>query len=77
MSPTRFSHWFVEQLGIPMRSYKKWLKLRLAIDALLAGVPPIEAAQAAGFSDQAHMSRSFSQAFGITYTNAKTALGKR
>lgn len=74
MSPSRFSHWFVEQLGIPVRSYKKWLKLRLAINAMLAGESPIDAALAGGFSDQAHMSRAFAHAFGITYMSAQTAI---
>jgi hypothetical protein len=32
LSSSRFSHWFKEQTGMPLRSYKKWLKLRLAIE---------------------------------------------
>lgn len=70
LSPSRFSHWFVEQSGIPLRSYKKWLKLRMAMDALLAGKPPTQAAVQAGFSDLAHMSRAFSESFGLTYMDA-------
>jgi AraC-like DNA-binding protein len=74
MSPSRFSHWFVEQLGIPVRSYIKWLKLRLAINAMLAGESAVNAALAGGFSDQAHMSRGFANAFGITYMSAQAAI---
>ena len=70
LSPTRFSHWFVEQSGIPLRSYKKWLKLRLAMEALLDGQKPTHAAMQAGFSDLAHMSRAFSESFGLTYLDA-------
>ena len=70
LSPSRFSHWFVEQSGIPLRSYKKWLKLRIAMEALLDGVNPTEAAMEAGFSDLAHMSRAFSESFGLTYMDA-------
>jgi AraC-like DNA-binding protein len=70
LSPSRFSHWFVERSGIPLRSYKKWLKLRMAMDALLDGARPIDAALQAGFSDQAHMSRAFSESFGLTYLDA-------
>ena len=70
LSPSRFSHWFVEQSGIPLRSYKKWLKLRMAMDALLDGQNPMEAAMQAGFSDLAHMSRAFSESFGLTYMDA-------
>ena len=70
LSPSRFSHWFVEQSGIPLRSYKKWLKLRMAMDALLDGATPMDAAMQAGFSDLAHMSRAFSESFGLTYMDA-------
>lgn len=73
LSPTRFSHWFVEQTGIPVRSYKKWLKLRTAMDALLDGRPPTDAAMLGGFSDLAHMSRAFSESFGLTYLDAQRA----
>lgn len=70
LSPTRFSHWFVEQCGIPLRSYKKWFRLRMAMDALLDGAKPTDAAMQAGFSDLAHMSRAFSESFGLTYLDA-------
>lgn len=73
LSPTRFSHWFVERTGVPLRSYKKWFKLRAAMDALLDGKNPMEAAMLAGFSDLAHMSREFSDSFGLTYMDAKRA----
>ncbi len=73
VSPSRFSHWFVEQTGVPLRSYKKWLKLRVAMDALLAGKTPMGAAMQAGFSDLAHMSREFSDSFGLTYLDAQRA----
>lgn len=70
LSPSRFSHWFVEQAGIPLRSYKKWLKLRMAMDALLDGINPMDAAMQAGFSDLPHMSRAFAESFGLTYMDA-------
>lgn len=73
LSPSRFSHWFVEQTGVPLRSYKKWLKLRLALDALLDGKRPAEAAMLSGFSDQAHMSRVISESFGLTYMDVMRA----
>ncbi|MGJ8670494.1 MAG: helix-turn-helix domain-containing protein [Oceanococcus sp.] len=73
LSPTRFSHWFVERTGVPLRSYKKWLKLRVAMDALLDGKNPMEAAMLGGFSDLAHLSRAFSESFGLTYRDAQRA----
>lgn len=44
LSPTRFSHWFVEQTGLPLRSYAKWLHLTQALQHLAKGVRLIEAA---------------------------------
>lgn len=73
LSPTRFSHWFVERSGVPLRSYKKWLKLRIAMDALLDGKPPTDAAMLAGFSDLSHMSRAVAESFGLTYLDALRA----
>lgn len=73
LSPTRFSHWFVERTGVPLRSYKKWLKLRIVVDAVLAGKGPMEASMLGGFSDLAHMSRAFSESFGFTYMDALRA----
>lgn len=74
LSPTRFSHWFKEHTGIPLRSYKKWLKLMLGIEAMLEGASPVEAALRAGFSDQAHFSRSFTSAFGLSPSSALSAI---
>lgn len=73
LSPTRFSHWFVERTGVPLRSYKKWLKLRVVVDAVLSGKSPMEAAMLGGFSDLAHMGRAFAESFGFTYTDALRA----
>lgn len=66
LSDSRFSHWFREQTGMPLRSYRKWLRLIVAIEAILDDSSAIDAAHAAGFSDQAHFSRTFLAMFGIT-----------
>jgi AraC-like DNA-binding protein len=66
LSESRFSHWFREQTGMPLRSYRKWLRLILALEAILDGSSAIDAAHAAGFSDQAHFSRTFLAMFGVT-----------
>lgn len=66
LSDSRFSHWFREQTGMPLRSYRKWLRLVLALKAILAGNGAVDAAQLAGFSDQAHFSRTFLAMFGVT-----------
>ena len=70
LSPTRFSHWFVEQTGLPMRSYVKWLRLTQALQHLAKGGRLTEAAHAAGFSDSAHFSRTFRALLGIDPSSA-------
>jgi AraC-like DNA-binding protein len=70
LSPTRFSHWFVEQTGLPLRSYVKWLRLTQALQHLAKGVRLTEAAHAAGFSDSAHFSRTFRALLGIDPSSA-------
>ncbi|AHZ73427.1 hypothetical protein OU5_P0175 (plasmid) [Pseudomonas mandelii JR-1] len=70
LSPTRFSHWFVEQTGLPLRSYAKWLRLTQALQHLAKGVRLTEAAHEAGFSDSAHFSRTFRTLLGIDPSSA-------
>ncbi len=65
LSPSRASHLFVEEAGLPFRTYVLWLRLVRAVDAHVAGRTLTEAAQEAGFSDSAHLSRTFKRMFGI------------
>lgn len=65
LSESRFSHWFRERSGMPARGYRKWLRLADAVESALAGKNLTAAAHAAGFSDQAHFTRAFVEAFGI------------
>ena len=65
LSETRFSHWFSEQTGMPLRSYRKWLRLVYAFEQILHGQTLIHAAYKANFSDQAHFSRTCMQMFGV------------
>ncbi len=65
LSPGRFSHWFVEQAGLPLRRYRKWLRLVIALDHVSHSRNLTQAAHAAGFADSAHLSRTFRQMFGI------------
>jgi AraC-like DNA-binding protein len=65
LSPSRASHLFVEETGLPFRTYVLWLRLVRAVDARTAGRTLTEAAQEAGFSDSAHLSRTFKRMFGL------------
>ena len=65
LSPGRFSHWFAAQTGMPLRSYQKWLRLLAAVERVLGGEALAQAAVGAGFSDQAHFSRTLMQWLGV------------
>lgn len=65
LSPSRASHLFVEETGLPFRTYVLWLRVVRAVDARLGGKSLTEAAQEAGFADSAHLSRTFKRMFGL------------
>jgi len=66
LSPSRFLHLFTQSLGIPFRAYVRWLRVQRAMGALHAGCGITEAAQVAGFSDAAHLTRTLRQTLGQT-----------
>jgi AraC family transcriptional regulator len=64
-SPSRLAHRFREATGVPLRRYVLWRRLRAAAEAAMRGASLTDAAHAAGFSDSAHLSRTFPSTFGI------------
>ena len=66
LSPGRLMHVFTTSTGIPLRQYLAWLKLQRAAGAIINGNSLGNAAHAAGFSDAAHMSRTFKRMLGVT-----------
>lgn len=65
LSPSRLGALFRRNTGIPVRRYLLWLRLTDAIEALSDGINLTEAAHHAGFSDSAHLSRTFRHMFGM------------
>jgi AraC family transcriptional regulator len=65
LSPGRTRHLFVAQTGLPFRTFLLWLRLVRAVELFAAGTSLTEAAHSAGFSDSAHLSRTFRRMFGI------------
>jgi AraC-like DNA-binding protein len=65
LSEGRFLHWFKQKYGLPFRAYVRWLRLQEALRRLAGGSNLTQAAHAAGFSDSAHLSRTFATSFGI------------
>ena len=65
LSPSRFRHLFVQQTGISFRAYLLWSRVSRAIVRGMAGESWTDAAQASGFSDSAHLTRTCRRMFGI------------
>ncbi len=65
LSPGRARHLFVEQTGLPFRTYLLWLRLMRAVEIYAGRASLTEAAHGAGFADSAHLSRTFRRMFGI------------
>jgi AraC-like DNA-binding protein len=57
---------FRERYGVPPSAYQRQLRLREARRRLAAGAGIAEAAIAAGFADQSHLTRWFRRTYGIT-----------
>jgi AraC-like DNA-binding protein len=68
LSQSRFMHVFTESVGVPVRPYVLWLRLQRAACDLLHGASVTSAAHGAGFSDAAHLTRTFRRMLGTTPT---------
>lgn len=58
LSASRLRHLFREQLGLPVRQYLLWLRLRHAMQLWAQGNSLADIAHGAGFYDQAHFTRT-------------------
>ena len=65
LSPDRFRHLFMREMGVSFRAYLLWQRLECSLEAYVHGKSLTEAAQMAGFADSAHLSRTFRRMFGI------------
>jgi AraC-like DNA-binding protein len=65
LSPGRLMHAFSESIGLPLRPYLAWLRLQRAAALIVGGAPLAQAAVDAGFSDAAHMTRTFRKMLGM------------
>ncbi|MEW7292707.1 helix-turn-helix domain-containing protein [Aquimarina sp. 2304DJ70-9] len=71
LSESRLSHLFKESIGISIKKYLVWSKLKKAIHLVLnEGVTLTEASLQSGFFDQAHLSNAFKNVLGITPSKA-------
>ncbi len=66
LSESRLSHLFKQNVGISIKRYLLWNRLKYALKFLLTeGTNLKEASFEAGFTDQAHLTRSFKSFLGV------------
>ncbi|GHH74312.1 hypothetical protein GCM10018781_40700 [Kitasatospora indigofera] len=65
LSESRLAHLFRTELGLPLRPYVRWLRMRRATELIAAGASLTAAAHLAGFADAAHLTRTCRRTFGI------------
>jgi AraC family transcriptional regulator len=73
LSPGRARHLFVQQTGLPFRTYLLWLRLMRAVEIYVRRESLTEAAHGAGFADSAHLSRTFRRMFGIAAASLRVS----
>lgn len=64
LSEGRLIHLFSEQVGVPLRRYVLWLRIRHVVFCLATHKNLTDAAHEAGFADSAHLTRVFRSMFG-------------
>ncbi|WP_157718093.1 helix-turn-helix domain-containing protein [Halopseudomonas xinjiangensis] len=65
------SRLFSHSVGIPLRDYKNWLRRRKVWELLATNLSLTEIAHRAGFSDSAHLSRTYRRWFGMTPSESR------
>jgi|APTNR8051073442_1049403.scaffolds.fasta_scaffold00211_19 AraC-like DNA-binding protein len=66
LSPSRLSHLFSREMGVPIQRYILWTKLKQSVDYIVHRQMSLsQAAHAAGFYDMAHFSRCFKEMMGV------------
>jgi AraC-like DNA-binding protein len=65
VSPSRLVHLWKDEVGVALRRYVLWLRLRHVIACVAIGQSLTDAAHEAGFADSAHLSRTFRSMFGL------------
>lgn len=69
LSESRLTHLFKEYIGISIKRYILWEKLMKSLKAVMEGETFTDAAYIGGFSDSAHLARTFKGSFGVTLSD--------
>lgn len=65
------SRLFSHSVGIPLRDYKNWLRRRKVWELLATNLSLTDIAHRAGFSDSAHLSRTYRRWFGMSPSESR------
>lgn len=65
LSPSRFRHLFVEQMGMGLRPYLLWRRFMRTWEMIMAGASISRAAHETGFADAAHFTRTSNRMIGL------------
>jgi transcriptional regulator GlxA family with amidase domain len=66
MSPYHLARVFRRQIGLPPHRYLENIRIKVAQDHLVDGMPIVEVAYSTGFSSQSHLTKTFRRFIGIT-----------
>lgn len=66
LSPIQFQRRFKAAMGIPPHAWLLRLRLEQAMNLIKAKIPGTDVAQQVGFYDQAHFSKAFKRAYGVS-----------
>ena len=65
LSESRLLHLFKDEMGLPIRNYILWYRLKVALEHLINEGSLTKAAHMAGFSDQSHFTRTCQKMIGV------------
>lgn len=65
LSPDRLTHLFAQQVGVSVKRYALWAKVRRTVQQFTVPRALTDVALVGGFTDAAHMSRTFQRYFGL------------
>lgn len=73
LSSSRLQHLFTEQVGVPLRRFRMWIRFRGALERFTNGTSFTTAAIESGFSDSATFSHAFRATFGVSASSVLKA----
>lgn len=76
VSPSRLLHLWKDEVGVGLRRYVLWLRLRHVVACVAIGHSLTAAAHEACFADSAHLSRTFRSMFGLPLSSLFGATAK-